>query len=69
MPSFLFLSTGSLYYDWVNDATLGVLLKCFAPLSVGCVQTPILKYATVWLTIFVCLCCMIPSVIWTTSLQ
>jgi len=30
---------------WVNDATIGVLLKCFVPRSDGHVQT-------VWLTIF-----------------
>jgi len=26
----------------VNDVRTGVLLECFAPISVGCVQTPIL---------------------------
>jgi len=26
----------------VNDDTVGALLKCFAPISVGRVQTPIL---------------------------
>jgi len=24
-----------------NDVTAGVLVKCFAPISVGCVQMPI----------------------------
>jgi len=47
----------------------GVLLKCFAPLSVSRVQTPILWRTTVWLTICVLLCCVIASVIWTTSPQ
>jgi len=27
---------------WVNDATVGALLKCLAPISVGRVQTHIL---------------------------
>jgi len=27
---------------WVNDATVGVLLKCFAPISIGHVQKLIL---------------------------
>jgi len=27
---------------WVNDATVGIPLNCFAPLNVGHVQTPIL---------------------------
>jgi len=39
-------TTGSLHYDddtvGVNDDTVGALLKCFAPISVGRVQTPIL---------------------------
>jgi len=34
-------TTGSLHYD---DATVGVPFKCFAPLNVAHVQTPILWY-------------------------
>jgi len=33
---------------WVNDATVGALLKCFAPIVVGRVQTHILWCAYGW---------------------
>jgi len=41
MPSFLSHYRISALW-WVNDATAGALLKYFAPISVGRVQTPIL---------------------------
>jgi len=36
----------------VNEATVGVLSKCFTSMSVGHVQASILQWATVCLTIF-----------------
>jgi len=57
----------------VNDDTVVAMIKCFAPLNVGHVQTAntdsVMRPA-VWLkNIFCALVSIIASVIWTTSPQ
>jgi len=53
------------YESCLSD--IGALLKCFAPISAGRVQKPILLCA-IANNFFVLLCCMIVPVSWTTGL-